>query len=100
MLIYNVTVKIEHDVHQDWLQWMQHTHIPEVMATGFFESHRLCKVLGDEDTHGITFAIQYSCPDMQSFVAYQEQHAPRLQAEHAARYPNRYVAFRTLLEVL
>jgi hypothetical protein len=100
MLVYNVTVKIEHNVHQDWLEWMQNHHIPEVMATGFFENCRLCKVIGDEDTHGITYAVQYDCPNMESFVAYQAQHAPRLQADHASRYPNQYVSFRTLLEVL
>ncbi len=100
MLIYNVTVKIEHDLNEDWLRWMRDVHIPDVMATGLFENHRLCKVLGDDDAHGITYAIQYLCPDLETFMKYQEKHAPGLQAAHAERYRDRYVAFRTLLEVL
>lgn len=100
MLLYNVTVKIEHDLHEDWLHWMRDTHIPDVMATGLFESHRLCKVLGDDDAHGVTYAVQYACSDLETFTQYQQLHAPRLQAEHAARYQDRYVAFRTLLEVV
>ena len=100
MILYNVTVKIEHELHDDWLEWMRRVHIPDVMATGLFETYRLCKVLGVDDAHGITYAIQYACPDLETFMRYQEQHASRLQAEHAARYRDRYVAFRTLLEVL
>ncbi len=100
MLIYNVTIKIDHDLHEDWLRWMREVHIPDVMATGLFESHRLCKVLGDEDAQGITYAIQYACPDLETFLLYQQQHAARLQAKHAARYRDKYVAFRTLLEVV
>ncbi len=100
MILYNVTIKIEHELHDDWLEWMRQVHIPDVMATGLFETYRLCKVLGDDDAHGITYAIQYACTDLETFMQYQQQHAPRLQAEHNARYRDRYVAFRTLLEVL
>jgi len=98
MLIYNVTVKIEHECQEDWLRWMKEVHIPDVLATGLFEGHRLCRVLGDDDAHGVTYAIQYYCPGLEDFTTYQQEHAPRLQAEHAERYRDRYVAFRTLLE--
>jgi hypothetical protein len=100
MIIYNVTVKIEQDAQQEWLQWMKSVHIPNVLDTGIFTGHRFCKVLGDEDTHGVTYAIQYECPDLPSFQQYQEHHAQRLQAEHSQQFHNRYVAFRTLLEVV
>ncbi|MBT6440423.1 MAG: DUF4286 family protein, partial [Flavobacteriales bacterium] len=26
MIIYNVTVKINNEVHDEWLQWMKETH--------------------------------------------------------------------------
>jgi hypothetical protein len=100
MILYNVTVKIEADAQEDWLQWMKSTHIPDVMATGLFLGYRICKVLGDDDVHGITYAIQYECPDLAVFAQYQEMHAKRLQEEHQERFLNRYVAFRTLLEVI
>ena len=41
MLLYNVTVIIEDAAAEEWLQWMQEIHIPEVMATGKFVSNRL-----------------------------------------------------------
>jgi hypothetical protein len=99
MIIYNVTVNIEHDVHDEWLKWMKTEHIPDVMKTGFFIENKICKVLVDEE-QGITYSIQYTAPDMQALETYQRDHAPRLQKEHNDRFANKFVAFRTLLEVV
>ena len=99
MILYNVTVKVEQDIHEEWLRWMQHVHIPEVMATGKFEKYHLCRILHD-DPDGVTYAIQYFAPDMATFKQYQEEDAKRLQAEHNRRFQEQYVAFRTLMEVL
>lgn len=99
MIIYNVTVNIEKDVHDEWLEWMKTKHIPDVMATGFFLENKLCKVLVDEE-QGITYSFQYTCKNMEDLKEYQRLHAPRLQKEVADKYANKFVAFRTLLEVI
>jgi len=99
MIIYNVTINVDQDVHERWLLWMKGTHIPEVMATGQFLDHRLCRVLAD-DEGGITYAVQYTCADMATLQRYQAEHAPRLQAETQKHFGGKFAAFRTLLEVL
>jgi hypothetical protein len=99
MIIYNVTVNIENDVREEWLQWMKEKHIPDVMQTGYFVENKVCKVLVDEE-QGTTYSIQYLCESMEKLQEYQQQHSPRLQKEHADKYANKYVAFRTLLEVV
>ncbi|MFM8837222.1 MAG: DUF4286 family protein, partial [Bacteroidota bacterium] len=48
MILYNVTVMVEADVASDWVEWMRMHHIPEVMNSGYFVSHRLCKLLQPE----------------------------------------------------
>jgi hypothetical protein len=99
MIIYNVTVNIENDVREEWLQWMKSKHIPDVMATGYFLENKVCKVLVDEE-QGTTYSIQYTCASMDDLKEYQANHAPRLQKEVAEKYANKFVAFRTLLEVV
>lgn len=99
MIIYNVTVSVDLDVHEMWLAWMTRTHVPQVMATGYFENSRICRVLAEEDT-GATYAVQYTCADMASYELYKALHAPRLQAEAEKYYGGKALAFRTLLEVL
>jgi hypothetical protein len=99
MIIYNVTVNVENDVREEWLEWMKTVHIPDVMATGYFIENKICKVLVDEE-QGTTYSIQYTAANMKDLEEYQKLHSPRLQKEVAARYPNKFVAFRTLLEIL
>ena len=99
MILYNVTVKIDNKIEADWLRWMQEVHIPDVLKTGLFVDHKLCRIMVDEPD-GVTFAVQYFCKDLADFQRYQETFAPTLQADHSQRYKDQYVAFRTLMEVL
>ena len=99
MIIYSVTINIDDDVQQDWLHWMKEVHIPDVMSTGLFVENRLLKLLNVDD-QGTTYSIQYMMRSMDDYETYQKDHAPRLQAEHTQRYRDKFVAFRTLLEVV
>ncbi len=100
MILYNVTVKVLPEIEEDWLQWMKTVHIPDVMKTGIFKENKLCRLLHLDETDGVTFAVQYLCDDMASFERYQKEFAKALQHDHTERYKDKYVAFRTLMEVL
>ncbi len=100
MILYNVTVKVEHGTHDDWLGWMKDLHIPDVMATGLFLEYRMSRLLGMDETDGITYSIQYLLANMEDYQEYHAEHAARLQADHQERYKGRYVAFRTMMQVV
>ena len=99
MIIYNVTISIEEEIKQDWIQWMKEDHIPEVMATNLFADYKLCKVISvpGEDN---TYSIQYFCDNISSYNNYQDNYATELQQKHKDKFQNQFVAFRTILEVL
>lgn len=99
MFIYNVTVNIADDAHQEWLKWMKETHIPDVMRTGCFIDNQMVKVLYVED-EGHTFSIQYKFLEMADIEKYQIEFSPKLQAEHTAKFKDKYTAFRTLLQIV
>ena len=99
MIVYNVTVSIDENVGDEWLQWMRETHIPDVMATGHFKESRLCRVHGEEEG-GVTYAITYVAFSEDALNQYQDEHAPQLQAEHNEKFAGKYAAFRTLLSVI
>ena len=87
-------------LEKEWLQWMREVHIPDVMNTGLFMDHKICKLLHEEEDGGVTYAMQYFCKDMDTFREYQTNHAKALQEDHSNRYKDKYVAFRTLMEVI
>ena len=99
MIIYNVTINIDEEVHLIWLEWMKNVHIPEVMATGMFESSKMLRLLStQEDETGVTFAVQYYCESLEKYHQYQNDFAPVLQAETQKHFGGKFAAFRTLLE--
>ena len=100
MILYSVTVNIDNGVHDEWLHWMKTEHIPDVLKTGLFVDNKILRLLTEVGNGGVTYSFQYYLRSMEDYVTYQERHAPRLQAEHARRYPDKFVAFRTLLEVV
>ena len=100
MILYNVTVKVDHYVVGDWVRWMKNTHIPDVMKTGIFSEYKFFRLLTVDETDGITYAIQYFCADIPAYEKYQNEFAPQLQKEHQERYEGKFVAFRTLMQMI
>lgn len=99
MIIYNVTINVENDVHDEWLKWMRESHIPDVLKTGYFLEHKICKVLNVED-EGTTYSIQYTSKTMEDYEGYKSNEAARLQKEVMDKFKGEFVAFRSLLEVI
>lgn len=100
MYIYNVTVNVEDSVHTEWLTWMKEDHIPAVMATGCFVANRMLRLLSEIENNGITYGLQYYFDKMEDYVRYQDKYAAKLQEEHKQKFDGKFVAFRTLLEIV
>ncbi|WP_350292539.1 DUF4286 family protein [uncultured Croceitalea sp.] len=99
-IIYNVTINIEESVHDTWLNWIKTKHIPDMLATKKFSSAKMCKVLVEEDMGGITYSVQYVCKDMDTLQAYYREDAAKMRAEGIKLFPNKFVAFRTEMEII
>lgn len=100
MIIYNVTSCIDIKVHQDWLDWMQKTHIPAMLNTGKFFNARMVRVLDDQDPDSITFSVQYYTSSKEMLERYYTEDAPRLRQESAALFADKILQFRTELEII
>jgi hypothetical protein len=99
MVIYNVTVNVEPDIEQEWIDWMKIVHIPDVLETGYFDSHKFLKLLTEvPDATGSTYAVQYKTTSLDRLNAYTDKESARLQHEVLERFPGKFVAFRTVLE--
>ena len=99
MILYNVTTSLEPTVADQWLDYMRTTHMPEVVATGFFLKSQLCRLLNEEEG-GITYAAQYYCLSLEHLEEYQRLCAPALRADLETHFAGQYVSFRTVLEVV
>ena len=100
MIVYNVTVKVELAIHDQWLEWMKQKHIPDVLATGYFVDNKIMRLLEEDNSDSFTYAIQYRCLDISNYMTYKEICAPGLQKEVTEKFGESFVAFRTLLKEL
>ena len=100
MLLYNVTVKIDKDVESEWLEWMRTKHIPDVLNTGQFVHSRISRLLEQPQDDDATYVIQYQCENMENYNSYIEKYAPSFRDEFNHRFKDKFVLFRTLMEVV
>ncbi|UZH56494.1 DUF4286 family protein [Salinimicrobium tongyeongense] len=99
MYIYNVTVNIQEDVHEKWVEWMKNEHIPEMLNTKKFIKALMTRVLVNEEMGGITYSVQFTAKNRQMLQRYYEEDAERLRRKSAI-FEGKFVAFRTELEVV
>ncbi len=100
MLIYNVTIKIDKHAEAEWLQWMKTIHIPDMMNIKMFVASLICKLLEEPDEEGSTYLFQYECENMEKLDEYLEKFAPALRADALQRFKDKFVASRTVMEIV
>lgn len=99
MYIYNVTINIQEEIHDEWVKWMKEEHIPDMLATKKFTKALMTRVLVTEEMGGITYSVQYTAETKQKLIEYYQQDAPTLRAK-TKPFEGKFVAFRTELEII
>ena len=100
MIIYNVTIKVEASIAEEWLNWLLHEHIPDIMHTGCFSSHKVVRLLEVDDSEGPTYAIQYNADSKADYNRYIEMYASDMRQKSSERWGNRFIAFRSVMQVV
>lgn len=99
MMIYQVSVWIDHEREADWLAWMRDHHIQDVLNTGHFTGAELLQ--GEEQPReNACYTIRYHAPDQAALDAYQAGPAAALKADHLARFPKVPAVQRDIFHIL
>ena len=100
MIIYNVTIKIQESIKQDWLHWLKEEHINDIISTGCFTHAVVLQLLEVDDTEGPTFAIQYFAESKGLYNNYIENHAATMRQKAFAKWGDKFIAFRSVMQVV
>lgn len=100
MIIYNVTVKVMPEIHESWLDWLKETHVPEVLDTGCFREARVLRMLEVDESEGPTYTVQYTAESKSDYNRYIERHAPVMRQRSAEQWGERFIAFRSVMEIV
>lgn len=99
MFVYNVTIKMNWSIHNNWLQWMKEEHMPEMIATGCFTKYQLLRLLEVDDEEGPTYAAQYYAESKAFYNQYIEQFSTLQREKGIKKWGNQFIAFRSLMQV-
>ena len=99
-VVYNVTVKVEKNIADKWLQWLIQEHAPEIIATNCFTKFIALKLLEYDDEESSTYAVQYFANAIENYKTYIHQFAGHFQKQSFDKWGGRIVAFRTVMEVV
>jgi hypothetical protein len=100
MILYNITMKVNPSIEEEWIKWQKEEHIPEIMSTGFFTDHKFLRLLEQDDIEGKTFAVQYFAKNMNDYQEYIDKHASNIRKKALQRWGDGFISFRTLMEVV
>lgn len=98
MIVYNVTVIVEPNVHDEWFIWMKEVHLPEVLATGRFNNCNMFKINPQNAEDEATYSIQYQADSMEKYEEYIANEAEDLKKKTTQKYGEKVLAYRTILE--
>ncbi len=100
MYIYNVTTKVHTSIQNEWLEWLQDVHIPEILETGCFTSTGILQLLETDDSEGPTFAVQYMAESKGLYNQYMEKFAGIMRKRALDKWGDKIIAFRSLMKVI
>jgi hypothetical protein len=99
-IIYNLTVKVDAAIADAWLKWLLEEHIPEIMQTGCFHSSKIVRLLEVDDSEGPTYAIQYGAESKADYNRYIAMHSSAMQRKSFDKWGDRFIAFRSVMQVI
>ena len=100
MIIYNVTVKVDHAIAAQWLGWLKKEHIPDIIATGCFTHATILHLIEADDKEGITYAVQYHATDKALYDRYIQTFAEEMRKKAGSKWGDQFIAFRSVMRVV
>ena len=100
MIVYNISIRIIPEIEDEWVRWQKEEHIPDVMSSGQFTEYKFYRLLEQHEPGGITYVVQYFASSLENYNRYINDTSPILRQKALDKWGNKFIAFRTIMEVV
>src|SRR5687767_13397119 len=100
MIVYNVTIKVDHSIAEAWFRWLRDEHIPDIIGTGCFTGATILQLMETDESDGITYAVQYAADSKALYNRYIREHAEEMRKRATEKWGNKFIAFRSVMQVV
>jgi hypothetical protein len=100
MYLFSITINIEEGIKEEWMSWIN-TKVKVLLADkNLVNDFRLLKIMMEEAGQGSTYSFQYHLPSLQDVEVFEELYDREIAADMYRFYNEKFVEFRTRLEVI
>ncbi|WP_447640063.1 MULTISPECIES: DUF4286 family protein [Chitinophagaceae] len=100
LFISNETFKVDWRINDEWLEWINTILIPRLKESPNVQWVHLVKLLELDEEDGPTYALQTGIATKSDYNRLVEIEMPPLMQYAHGRWKERFLGFRTLMEVL
>ncbi|ANI89174.1 hypothetical protein A9P82_07645 [Arachidicoccus ginsenosidimutans] len=96
MVSYNVFIKTEKEIENDFAQWFRKEHIPQIIATGCFEGFILSRQIEPIDNGNKVLVCRFFCKSFAEYQHYINDFSKKMRDDFPERFLNKYKISRTV----
>ncbi|HEY0298027.1 MAG TPA: DUF4286 family protein [Arachidicoccus sp.] len=100
MYLYNITIKVDWSIHDDWLRWMNEEHIAQILSYNNFHRYSLYKILNIDESDGPTYALQLFAESKALYNSFIEIHLHSINQIQKEHWGSKMLSFSTLMEIV
>ena len=100
MYLFSITINIEDSLCEEWFSWVNLKIKPLLLNDSLVQKFRVLKVLSEEENNGTSFSFQYDIATLVDINLFEERYDTEVAIEMYRLYSEKFVEFRTRLEVV
>lgn len=97
MIIYNTTIKVDWDIHNEFKLWVEEEVLVNATSIESIQNSKFLKLLDVDTSDGMTYCIQHYFDSMENYNQYKLTGDRAFKEALATRYSDKLVIFASVL---
>lgn len=100
MYVLNISIKVDHSIITEWIEWQKNKFIPSLMATGLINDNQFYKLLAHDDDEGAMYILQLhftNSDDLQNFI---NKYDNVFLINAVNKWSDKFISFKTSLKLI
>ncbi len=97
MVLYNITINIDREKEEEFIDWMKQEYLSRIMQTGLFYEKRFFRLLQEDSGDSVNFSAQFLAESMEDLEFFQSRYASLLSEIIKEKFGSQFVSWNTIL---
>ena len=98
MILYNTTFIVEHEVHDDWFEWLKAEHINDYLKSNCFIGARLGKITSHVEPGATSYSLQLFVNDELTLDQFKNNFLPEIKQKSLQKYATKVLSFESEMQ--